>query len=195
MPLGPTDIQTAECVCTTSTCGAGMLNAAAAVSEALRPIVAIALPASVTPGQALSLDGSMSAAACDRTLSTFTWSVAPASPVAPPITGVDQAVASVPAPTSGNYILRLTITDDSGAQDFADVTVTATSASTTAVAPLAGSACPTPITVAPTPPGGGGGGGGGNGGGGGGGGGALAVELLVLALLGLRRGRARVRAA
>jgi serine protease len=194
VPLGPTDIQTAECVCTTNTCGAGMLNSAAAVSEALRPIVAIALPASVTPGQTISLDGAVSAAACNRTLSIFAWSVAPTSPVSPPITGADQALASVQAPTSGNFVLRLTITDNTGAQDFADVTVTPTSASTTAFAPLSGNACPIPITVAPPPPGGGGGGGG-NGGGGGGGGGELAVELLALALVALRRGRARFRAA
>jgi hypothetical protein len=84
------------------------------------------------------------------------------------------------APTSASFTLRLTITDNSGAQDFADVTVTPSNATTTAIAPLAGNACPTPITVQQTPPPPpGGGGGGGNGGGGGG---ALALELLALAL-------------
>jgi serine protease len=179
VPTGPTDVQTAECVCTTSTCGTGMLNTAAAVSEALRPIVGIALPMAVTPGQALSLDGSLSAAACNRTLSTFAWSVAPGSPTSPPITGADQALATVQAPTSGSFVLRLTITDSAGVQDFADVTVAPTSASTNAIAPLAGNACPTSITIAQVPPGGGGS----NGGGGGGGGGALCVELLALGYL------------
>jgi serine protease len=183
VPNDPTDIQIAECVCTTATCGAGMLDDAAAVAQALRPIVGISLPASVMPGQPVSLDGSASAAACNRTLSTFAWSIAPGSPVAPPITGADQALATVQAPTSGNFILRLTITDNTGAQDFADVTVTPTSASTTAIAALPGNACPTPITVqqAPPPPSGGGSSGGG------GGGGALTFELLALAWLFVRR--------
>ena len=80
---------------------------------------------------------------------------------------------------SGSFILRLTITDSAGAQDFADVTVTSTSASTNAIAPLSGNACPTAIVIAQTPPGGGNNGGGG----GGGGGGALSVELLALGYL------------
>jgi serine protease len=188
IPAGPTDIQTAECACTTSTCGTGMLNTAAAVAEALRPIVDISLPVSVMPGQTISLDGSLSAAACNRTLTTFAWSVAPASPGSPPITGADQALATVQAPTSGSFILRLTITDSAGGQDFADVTVTPTTVSTSAIPPLSGNACPTPITIAQTPPGGGNNGGGG---GGGGGGGALAAELLALALLLARRTRVR----
>ena len=189
VPTGPIDVQIAECVCTTSTCGTGMLNTAAAVTEALRPIVGISLPANVMPGQTMSLDGALSAAACNRTLTTFAWSVAPGSPTSPPITGPDQALATVQAPTSGSFILRLTVTDSAGAQDFADVTVTPTSASTNAIAPLSGNACPTEIVIAQTPPGGGNNGGGG---GGGGGGGALAAELLALALLVARR-RARVR--
>jgi serine protease len=180
VPVNVSDIQTAECVCTTATCGAGMLNNAAAVVEAQRPIVGISLPVAVTPGQNVSLDGSLSAAACNRTLTTFAWSVAPTSPVSPPITGADQALATVQAPTSGSFILRLTITDSSGAQDFADVTVTTTNATTTAIAPLPGNACPTPIAVQQAP---GGGGGGNTGGGGGGGGGALALELLALGYL------------
>ena len=94
------------------------------------------------------------------------------------------------APTSGSFILRLTITDSAGSQDFADVTVTPTSASTNAIAPLTGNACPTEIVIAQTPPGGGGNNGGG---GGGGGGGALAGELFALALLVARR-RARIKA-
>jgi serine protease len=185
VPTNPTDIQTAECVCTTSTCGTGMLDAAAAIAEGLRPVVDISLPVAVMSGQPASLDGSSSIAACNRTITTFAWSVAPSSPVSPPITGADQPQITVDAPTSGSVILRLTITDNMGAQDFADVTLTSTSASTTALAPLPGNACPTPVTVQQVPPPGGGGGGGSSGGGGGGG--ALAIELLALVHLGARR--------
>ncbi len=40
-PAGASDIQATECICTTTTCGAGMANALGAVNEALRPIAAI----------------------------------------------------------------------------------------------------------------------------------------------------------
>jgi serine protease len=188
VPTGSGDIQLEECTCTTSTCGAGMLDASAAVVEALRPIASIAIPGSVSAGQNVSLDGSSSAAACNRSLSTYAWTTAPGSGGSPAITGADQPVATVLAPTSGSFTLRLTVTDSSGAQDFADVTVMPASATTTAIAPLAGSACPTPITVQQDPPSGGGSG---SGSGGGGGGGSLGLELLTLTLLLARRRRLR----
>ncbi len=182
VPTDPTDIQIDECICTTSTCGAGMLDAAAAVVAALRPLVSITLPATVTAGQDLSLDASASAAACNRSVSSFAWTVLSSSGTPPVVTGDNQAVASVQAPVSGSFTLRLTITDDAGAQDFADVTVTPSSASTTAISPLPGNACPTVIAVPQNPPGGGGGGGGG---------GSLAAELIALGLLLLARRRLR----
>jgi len=182
VPVDDTDLQIAECICTTQTCGAGMLDAAGAVTAALRPSVSIQVPATVIAGQSVPLDASASAAACNRTLATFAWTVLNPGSQPPTIVGADQPTASVLAPTSGQFMLRLTITDDAGAQDFADVIVGTNAAATTAVPLLPGNACPTPITVQQTPPppppppapppsGGGGGGGGG------------AVGLWILALL------------
>jgi serine protease len=152
VPSGsPFDIQNQECVCTTDTCGAGTVDAAAAVGEALRPMISIALPANVTPGETLALDASTSGAACNRSVSAFDWTVAASSGPPPVITGADQRIAKVQAPTSGDFTLRLTITDDAGAQDISDVTVTTSRVSTTAWTHLAGNACPTDI-VPETPP-------------------------------------------
>lgn len=185
VPTSSADVQLAECICTTQTCGAGMLDASAAVGAAQRPIAFIAVPASVTGGQMISLDGALSSAACNRSLASFAWTVQSSSGPPPTITGSDQATATVQAPASGNFVLRLTVNDSQGAQDFADVTVTATSASTTAIAPLAGAACPTVITIPQTPatpptPNRGGGGGGE----------ILLVDLLALAAALARRHRA-----
>lgn len=166
VPSSSSDLQLAECLCTTQTCGAGMLDAAAAVGAAQRPIAFIVAPASVSAGQMISLDGQTSTAACSRTLASFAWTVQSSSGPPPTISNSDQAVATVQTPASGNFVLRLTITDNQGAQDFADVTVTSASTSTTADAPLAGAACPAAITIPQTPatpsspPRGGGGGGG-----------------------------------
>jgi serine protease len=179
-PVDDSDVQLAECICTTTTCGAGMLDAAAAVVAAQRPAVSVQLPSNVMPGQNVTLDASGSAASCNRNVATFAWT--DVSPNAPPITGASQPAATVTAPTSGSFTIRLTITDNQGAQDSADVTVGTNNASTTALPLKAGPACPTPITVAqtpptpppPTPPSSGGSGGGG-------GGGQFGSELLLLA--------------
>ena len=177
-------MQNTECICTTQTCGAGMADAFAAVAAAQRPIAYIVPPATVVAGQTISLDGQQSAAACNRTVSSFAWSVLNASGPPPTISNADQALASVQVPTSGDFVLRLTVTDGQGAQDFADVAVTPTAATTTAIAPLAGTACPMVITIAQTPsstPSG-------TGGSKHGGGGILLLDLLVLCAALARRG-------
>jgi len=190
-PSGANDIQTCECICTTSTCGAGMLDVQASVAAAFRPAAAI-VTGQVSAGQAVNLDGSGSSAACNRTLVTHAWSVAQGSAT---ITNPDQAIASVQAPSSGSFTLRLTVTDNLGATDSGDVTITTSNSTTTAGALLAGPACPATITPPTTParddvfggtppPGGGGGGGGG--------GGSLLLELLLLlGLLARRRASSR----
>ena len=47
VPVNDQDFQLAQCLCTTSTCGAGMANAANSVAAADRPIAAVVLPANV----------------------------------------------------------------------------------------------------------------------------------------------------
>ena len=128
VPSGPGDVQGLECSCTTSTCGAGMANAAAAVAAAQRPIAAMVTPASVSPGQNVLLSAAGSAAACNRTLAAFEWSIAAGAGV---ITGnptPDSAV--VVAPAAGSFTVRVTVRDDQGRTDTADVLVTSTAATT-----------------------------------------------------------------
>jgi serine protease len=178
VPSGPTDYQLSECNCTTDTCGAGMLNAHTAVQHAQRPIANIAAPASVSAGASLSLDGAASSAACGRTIASYSWSVVSATGTASPVISNDtQAIASVNAPATGSFTLRLTVTDDQGASDSADIVVTPTSATTTSITPLSAPACPvavvppasqpipdptTPTASPPVPSRSGGGGGGGS---------------------------------
>jgi serine protease len=135
VPTGPGDVQNIECNCTASTCGAGMANAAGAVAAAQRPIAALVVPATVHAGQDVVLTASGSAAACNHTLTGFAWSVPSGGGV---ITGnptPDSAV--VVAPPAGSFTVRLTVSDDRGRSDTADVVVTPTTA-TTAAPPSAG---------------------------------------------------------
>ena len=141
VPTGSADVQSAECSCTTSTCGAGMANALGAVNAALRPIAAIAVPASVAAGGNVVLQGSGSAASCRHSIASYAWSVVAGGSNAPAIQGALTSTATVIAPASGSFTLRLTVTDESGRQDSADVVVTPASASTTAPANAGSTAC------------------------------------------------------
>src|SRR5690606_33698279 len=185
--------------------GSGLLSASGAVTHPLRPAVAVSLPSNVAAGQAATCDASASAATSKPTVGSCERAAAgDEQPPAPTVT--KQPSNTVHAPACGQYTLRVTVTDNVGAQDFADVIVTSSDARTTALPIMSGAACPTPITVAPfsidppssdppasdpppqtnpNPPNLGGGSGGG------GGGGQLGWELLALLFLLRRRGVAQ----
>jgi serine protease len=144
VPVDDQDLQQAECNCTTSTCGAGMANAEGALNAALRPIAALAAPANVVAGQNVNLSGSGSAGSCNRTIGTYLWQVVSGTGV---LTGSNNTpTTSVNAPITGSFTVRLTVTDDVGKQDTADIVVNPTSTTTAAPAAAGNNACPTDIT-------------------------------------------------
>jgi hypothetical protein len=147
VPVSSNDIQASECVCTLQTCGAGMANAAASVRAALRPVVAIAVPSNVSPGQNVQLSGAGSGAACNRSITRYEWTLVGSDGAPPGIVGAGTDTAAVVAPASGSFTLRLTVTDDAGRTDAADVVVGPNSATTGAPSVAGGPACPTPITI------------------------------------------------
>jgi len=133
----------------------------------------------------VTLDGSGSAAACHASLSTYQWTVVQPTSNPPTIQNASMAQASVLAPSAPTtYTLMLTVTDDAGRTDSAQVIVTSSRASTAAPARAGSNAClaaisytvPPPASAASAP----------TGSSGGGGGGALDVlSVLALALAGL----------
>jgi serine protease len=115
-PQGSTVVQKSECVCTAQTCGAGMANAAGAVSEALRPFAEIQSPGTAANGQRTTLDGSQSFAAQGHAIAGYSWSQ----------TGIGTIVstgptAAIDVPASGIVTVQLTVTDDAGKTDSASV--------------------------------------------------------------------------
>jgi hypothetical protein len=101
-----------------------MADANAAVNEALRPIAAIAVPAGDTlAGHNITLRADGSAAACGRTISSYSWTSS-----AGILADDNSAVVTLPAPsTPGVISLDLTVTDDGGRIDNASarlVTIT-----------------------------------------------------------------------
>jgi serine protease len=123
LPTCPsTDPVTGQCNCTTTTCGAGIADAPAAVEEALRPIARIAEPASTAPGTTVTLNGTGSAAARNRTISSYAWSVT-SGPAGTVIANPTQPTASVVAPGTGIATISLTVNDDNGLSDTTSIAV------------------------------------------------------------------------
>ncbi len=111
-----------ECLCTTTTCGAGMLDVYAAVQAASPtavPTVRIsAASTAVVAGNALSLDGSASVASTGRTLQSYAWVVSSGGGIASISGASNQAQVNVNTSGTGTgfVALTLTVTDNLDAQ-------------------------------------------------------------------------------
>jgi serine protease len=169
-----TFVQDEECICTTATCGAGMLNTAAAVNALSGPFGVIQASSTIDINSNVAINASGSFDASGRQVATFQWSVLNVTGAMPAIADVNTANTTLQVAGTSTFTLRLRVTDASGATDDTDFAM-ATAAPTTPPAT-------TPI-----------------GSGGGGGGGSfdwwlLLLGLLPLALPGPRKRRpARVR--
>jgi hypothetical protein len=77
----------------------------------------------------------------------YSWTITGGGATPPGIVGADTDTATVVAPATGSFTVRLRVTDDAGREDTADVVVSP-AAATTAAPPVAGGpACPTPISI------------------------------------------------
>ncbi|WP_116810264.1 S8 family peptidase [Steroidobacter cummioxidans] len=122
-----TFVQPEECICTTVTCGAGMLNTFGAVQAALKPFGIVQSTATIEPNVAVSISGSTSFAAPNQSVASYQWSVVNVTGATPAI--ADAAAESTTLQVNGNsrFTLRLRVTDDAGTiddTDFAMVTST-----------------------------------------------------------------------
>jgi serine protease len=151
-----TDASSGECVCPNdrSQCGAGMVDALAAVEAAQRPIGVIVLPATIGAGSVI--DASASVAGCNTiaaapapfAIASFAWSATPSSII---VSGAATSKVTIdPAPGT----LTLTVADTAGNTDTETVTLTADAATSTAPSTSGASktACPASLAVSPVPP-------------------------------------------
>jgi serine protease len=111
-----------ECLCTTQTCGAGMLNAAAAVIAAQEAFVQIT-PSSTSgsPGQKITLNGAASTAAVGFTIQSYQWTTDPST--SDQLVNANQAIATLVVPSFRSIGVTLTITDNAGQTSSASVTI------------------------------------------------------------------------
>ncbi len=102
------------CNCTTTTCGAGLLDAHTAVQLATGPAVVIRPLGTVEPGTVITLDGSRSVAIPGRTIdpASYRWTQVSGPPVT--ITADRAAVTTATLVTEATYEFSLAIADDAG---------------------------------------------------------------------------------
>ncbi len=115
----PSNTEQLECYCTTKTCGAGMLDAGAAVARAqaspLQPTAVIALAtAAATVGDSVTLNGSASTAAAGRTIAGFQWAIASGAGLASFTGATDGSSVTVATTAAGTVVISLTVIDSVG---------------------------------------------------------------------------------
>ena len=112
-----------ECYCTSETCGAGMLDTAAAVT--LPPVVALRVsnpqPAA---GSELTLDASGATAFAGRSIASYRWSIVGDAGVAELKGATDAPTVTVATHAAGSVEVQVTVTDTSGLESSAGTTVT-----------------------------------------------------------------------
>ena len=126
-----------ECICTTTTCGAGMLDAGAAVTLASTTTATYTAPtavvtptsASVVAGGSVTLSGSASTVGSSGTALTYQWIIPDGDTFVSLGSSTSSSVA-VTGVSAGVGEVRLTVTDPtSGLSSSATVNVTVTAAS------------------------------------------------------------------
>jgi serine protease len=130
-PVCPARLATSAgggCYCTTSTCGAGMLDAHAAVLSAAGVQAAISL-ATTTPTatQAVALTSS-SLLGPGRSIVSYQWSILNAGTTGATITGANDGASVVVTPAkAGVFLVQLVVQDDAGTSSTATLSVSVVS--------------------------------------------------------------------
>jgi len=123
--------QTTECYCTTTTCGAGMLDAGLAVAAVVTATANIAVASTnAVIGTAVTLDGSSSSASTGNTISSYLWTVTSGSTLASITSSTNASTATLMPTAAGTVIVSLTVTDSAGYSNTTSTTLTAAAATT-----------------------------------------------------------------
>jgi serine protease len=147
----PTTVVQDECYCTTSTCGAGLLDVGAAVTAAANaaaPTAGITASATtMTAGTTVSLDGSASTAPGTRSITGWQWAITSGAGLASFDGATNAVTARLKTTGIGSVTVQLTVTDSVGQQ----VTTSRTLTVTAPAAPTVGIVASASAVTAGTP--------------------------------------------
>ena len=137
-----------QCYCNTTYCGAGMLDAGAAVAAVSGPVARIDVTTgSPVAGAAIQLSGNGSVAASGRSVVAWSWTLVDGGGIASAFSSAtNAATATITPAAAGTLVISLTVTDDLGARAVISQTI-----AVAAVTP--------PVVIVPPADTGGGGGG------------------------------------
>ena len=128
-----------QCYCTSTTCGAGMLDAGAAVRASLGSQVVIsASPAAPQAGQTITLSGANSTVAAGRSIASYLWTLVDGGGIVTTVNGASTATATLTPTAAGSFTVRLEVADDTGVSVAAQQTVTVAAAPQPPVTPSTG---------------------------------------------------------
>ena len=122
----PTGVaQNYECYCTTSTCGAGLLDAGAAVAAVAGLTANIsAASTSVVAGVPVTLSGLVSHAVTGRPITKYEWAITGGGTIASISTAINAPTATVVTSATGMVTVSLTVTDSTSQSDTTSTTLT-----------------------------------------------------------------------
>jgi len=126
-----------ECYCTTTTCGAGMVDAGAAVAAALAlnggTVTITQSPASgLTAGQTLTLTAAATGLASGRSIASTAWTVVDGGGIVTAFaSGATSATATIVPSAAGSFTVRADMTDNTGAVYSQTAIVTVAAAAST----------------------------------------------------------------
>ncbi|CAN5160204.1 S8 family peptidase [soil metagenome] len=146
--VAPTSAEQLECYCSTATCGAGMLDAGAAVTMAQAAnngeSVVITTTAGVIAGGTVTVDATGSSVGTGRTVASIAWSIIAPGAGASFSAPASTLSTSLSTTTAGSFTVKVVLTDDIGILHSNTASVTVAAA---------------PVLTPPATSGGGGGGG------------------------------------
>jgi serine protease len=142
----PSATEQAECYCTGSTCGAGMLDVGAAVAAVAPapvapPVAAITVSnAAPTAGNTVTLSASSSVANGGRAVASYAWQITSGQALAAFNGATTGSTASLTLSAAGSVTVSLTVTDSAGAAGTATTAITVAEAASGggAASPAAG---------------------------------------------------------
>ena len=115
-----------QCYCTTTTCGAGMLDAGVAVTLSTQVVLArIAVsPESPTAEQVITLSAAPSLAAPGHSIASYSWVLNDGGGIVTGFNGATNAASVTVSPRgAGTFTASLTVVDDLGARSTTPLTV------------------------------------------------------------------------
>jgi serine protease len=116
-----------ECYCTTATCGAGLLDAGAAVTAVAAVSATINVAStSVLVGSAVTLDGSAAQGGVGATIASYQWTITSGSTIAAFTSATNAATATLVPSAAGSVTVTLTVVDTLNRSASASTTLTVT---------------------------------------------------------------------